>query len=172
MRLLFIGRGGSGKTHLARYFRRRGKKAIDGDAYPGLSRWEDLHGNVLKDYDFAKWNPKSGVDWFWNPKVLKRLAMRKELYLFGYARNTLKYVGLFDKVYLLDVNERTRRKRLKSRRSTWGKAEAHMRDIIKGAGDLRKLSKRMGFNIIDTSMPPKAIFEMVEADRKASMRGI
>jgi dephospho-CoA kinase len=170
MRILFIGRGGSDKSYLAKYFEKRGKYAIDGDSYPGLSRWEDAKGNVLKDYNPLRWHKSLSVDWYWNPEVLEKLTKRKELYLFGYAKNTFKYLRLFDAVYLLDVNEKVRRQRLGARKSTWGKTEAQIKGILAGASYLRRLARRRGFKIIDASMPPNAIFEVVETDEAKQSR--
>jgi dephospho-CoA kinase len=169
---IFIAGGpGTGKTTLARFFKEHGKNAYDGDLCNGM--WLDQTGKVVKpNYkklgkEINVWAEKRGLDWVCDKKKFnKMLRMNKEMYLFGGPTPRDPRL-IFDKVYWLNANRELIIKRLKKR--VRDKNSYHKQGSTKSQRDaiLKKLelnnakSKKEGYDIIDASLAPKQIFDII-----------
>jgi hypothetical protein len=158
-----VGPAGSGKTHLAEYFKKRGKIAFDCDHVPDLSHWEDLEGN-LKELTEKEWRECSGVRWMWNLEKLEELlATNAEIYLFGAAENTFEFSRLFDGLYYLLADRELIVKRLQSgaRKNRFGKFPKQRDLVLNTLNGFTADARRHGFKFIDASLPASKIFKII-----------
>ncbi len=112
---LVEGVSGTGKTSVADELTRRGYKVIHGDrklAYVG----DPKTGKPIEKGTHS--------NWLWDVDKVKELINdTTDNYLFfcGGSRNTQEFIHLFDKVFVLDVDNDTLRKRLLARPDDeWG----------------------------------------------------
>ncbi len=115
---LIEGVSGTGKSSVCAALRARGYKAIDGDqelAYQG----DPVSGK--KTTGFTHENH------IWDVEKVNKLAKDKNeevAFFCGGSRNFRKFIDLFDKVFILDVDSKTLDKRLDSRPiNAWGKSQ-------------------------------------------------
>ena len=128
---LITGRGGSGKSTICNALQARGYPAYDGDSIPHLSRWEDAHTGKPVSVDTAGFIDYSRVSWNWNGTVLQDfLAQHDPVFLCGSASNQLTFHALFNKVFVLDIDEATHARRLRARESDYGKHPAMEQSLI------------------------------------------
>lgn len=161
--MLVIGPAGSGKTHLAKYFQKRGKVAFDCDHVPGLSHWADIVGNP-KELTEKEWRECSGVKWVWNREKLEELlAANTEVYLFGAAENWYKFKHLFDAFYYLLADRELIIKRLqsKARQNRFSKFPKQRDLVLNTLNGFTKDARRHGFKFIDASLPANRIFKII-----------
>ena len=108
-RVLVVGLSGTGKSHLASYFAKQGKRSYDMDHVKGLSRWIDDRGHVAK-YLHSKYHDEeylSKYKWRWDKTKLKNLLKKNnEVYFFGSSDNEAEVYKYFDKVYYLKISRR------------------------------------------------------------------
>lgn len=113
---LIEGGSGTGKSSVCRELRRRGYRAVDGDneiAYQG---------------DPETGNPSDGVRTYqqhiWNVDKVREIAAStadEVAFFCGGSRNFDKFLDVFDKVIVLDVDTETLKKRLADRAADdWG----------------------------------------------------
>jgi shikimate kinase len=119
---LVEGGSGTGKSSVCRELRRRGYRAVDGDneiAYQGDPK-TGLPVEGSGRYEYHIWD----VD-----KVREIAAGNEEEIVFfcGGSRNFGKFLTLFDKVFVLDVDIETLRRRLADREPTTGVATTSRR---------------------------------------------
>ncbi len=112
---LIEGGSGTGKSSVCRELRRRGYKAVDGDneiAYPG----EPETGERVEVPGF--WHHIWDVD-----RVREMVADTADEVIFfcGGSRNFHRFIDVFDKVFVLDVDTETLERRLQARDpDDWG----------------------------------------------------
>jgi broad-specificity NMP kinase len=112
---LVEGVSGTGKNSVCDELRRRGYKTINGDrelAYQG-------------DPETGKRTEAYGHEYhIWNVDKVREIAANKEdevTFFCGGSRNFDKFIDLFDKVFVLDVDTETLKQRLNSRTvDDWG----------------------------------------------------
>lgn len=121
---LIEGVSGTGKSCVCAELRARGYKAIDGDkelAYQGDPQ------TGQKTTGFTHENH------IWDVKKVNKLAKNTDdevAFFCGGSRNFRKFIDLFDKVFILDVDSKTLDKRLDSRPvNAWGKSR-QQRELI------------------------------------------
>lgn len=117
-RILIIGPGRSGKSHLTDAWRRNGVNVIDAEKVDGLIGWfNDESGERVTKLDYYR--PQS---WFTkNHFLMDRAAMSSYLeqhpniIVFAHCWNIFDCLDLFDKAYFmyLDLEELDRRMRVK-----------------------------------------------------------
>ncbi len=150
---LIEGGSGTGKSSLCRELRKRGYKAIDGDnelAYQGDpatgKRTEGLgHENHIWDVD----------------KVREIAANEDDEIIFfcGGSRNFDKFIDLFDKVFVLDVDTETLKRRLESRAADdWGGNDKEKEFILRLHATKEDIPEGM---IIDTARPLNEVVDAI-----------
>jgi ubiquinone/menaquinone biosynthesis C-methylase UbiE len=165
MHVLICGGAGSGKTFLAKYFKRMGVKAYDADSVKGLARWVDRRGRpTVFDKSDKEWWVNNW--WEWDKKRIKHLLGKgEEVFLFGNANNNQDIIKLFDRAYYLKAGKELVSKRLRSwsreNPKGFGKSNEE-RDMILSwiPKDTRKATAQ-GFTLLDASLPPRGIFDAI-----------
>src|SRR5262249_49360288 len=103
---LIEGGSGTGKSAVWEELQKRGYKAINGDremAYQG----DPETGKRTEGHDF--WHH------IWDVDKVREIAANKEdevVFFCGGSRNFHKFIDLFDKVFILDIDTQTLKKRL------------------------------------------------------------
>ena len=150
---LIEGGSGTGKSAVWEELQKRGYKAINGDrelAYQG----DPETGKRIEGHDF--WRHIWDVD-----KVREIVANKEDEVAFfcGGSRNFHKFIDLFDKVFILDIDTETLKKRLESREADdWGGNDKEKEFIVR-LHATREAVPPEGI-IIDTARP---INEVVDA---------
>ncbi|WP_132297231.1 AAA family ATPase [Kribbella sp. VKM Ac-2568] len=150
---LVEGGSGTGKSSVFRELRRRGYKAIDGDnelAYQGDPETGKRTEGV-----------SSHEHHIWDVDRVREIAASKadEIAVFcGGSRNFNKFLDIFDKVIVLDVDTETLKQRLAGRTADdWGGNEAEKEKILRLHATKEGIPKGM---VIDTARP---LDEVVDA---------
>lgn len=160
--ILITGNSGSGKSYLSKFFRGKGKNAIDADEYPGLGVWVDKNGTILSPTK-KQWLELEEIDFIWNPKIMEQLlSNNEELYLFGSSHNIMDFVKRFDKVFYLKIDNKLLVERLqKDREHDFGKDKKQLDKILSWTEYIDERARKSGFEIIDASLSPEQIFDII-----------
>jgi broad-specificity NMP kinase len=157
---LVEGGSGTGKSSVCRELRKRGYKAIDGDnelAYQG-------------DPETGK--PTEGISrhehHIWDVDRVREIAASNEdevAFFCGGSRNFHKFLDIFDKVIVLDVDTETLKQRLADRAADdWGGNDEEKEVILRLHATKEDIPKG---TVIDTARPLKevvdAVLECIEA---------
>ena len=160
-KFLITGRAGSGKSAVNSELQQRNLNSMDTDKIPGLARWEDLEGQPVH-VDPSQYVDYGRVAWNWNPGVLKSLLTTRELlYLCGSASNDLKFVRLFDRVFVLTVPTEVKLERLRGRASDYGKDPGQQAEIIQEQADFVKAVTQLGGIAIDNNRPIQQVVDEI-----------
>ena len=122
---LVEGVSGTGKTSVCHELRRRGYAAINGDrdlAYQG----DPATGE--------KTVGRSHEHHIWDVKTVRRLAANRDddaTFFCGGCRNVSRFLDLFDKVFILEIDVQTLNERLDSRPDDWGKRKSERGLILR-----------------------------------------
>jgi hypothetical protein len=112
------GNPGAGKSTLTLELVRRGYRAIDADAAPGLAAWMDKNGAVVGD-DSRQPTPELLAECFWGWSGQRLSEVLEEAgptgFLLGIAVNQWDFIDRFDSLVLLELDEVTQRDRVASR---------------------------------------------------------
>jgi broad-specificity NMP kinase len=149
---LVEGGSGTGKSSVCRELRKRGYRAIDGDnelAYQSDSETgERTEGSRHENH-------------IWDVDKVREIAANREdevIVFCGGSRNVNSFVDLFAKVFVLDVDTETLKRRLDSRTvDDWGGNEEEKDLILRLHATKEELPEGM---IIDTARP---LGEVVDA---------
>ncbi len=163
--VLIVGMPGSGKTHLAAYFKKRGKNAYDADEIKGLGKWIDKNGRRVR-YNHSKADQKwiQEHKWIWSGRKLRSvLRHNKNVFLFGTSSNVYGFVHLFDKAYYLKASPALISSRLQhiKRTNSFGKTDAQRESILERMNRSYEKARRAGFTFIDASMTPRQILKRI-----------
>lgn len=149
---LVEGGSGTGKSSVCQELRRRGYNAVDGDnelAYQGEPETgTPTEGDIRYEHHI------------WDVAKVRELAAdttNEVTFFCGGSRNLHKFLDLFDKVIVLDVDAETLEHRLRNR-GAWG-GDAQQREFI-----LRLHATRAGVpegTIIDTARPLSEVVDTV-----------
>lgn len=167
------GASGTGKTTLARFFNKKGKNAYDGDLVNG--KWIDKDGKTVRvpyeklGKNIVSWAEKHKLTWTLDEEKFNKLLKKnknKELYLFGgpTPKNTHK---IFDKFFWLYADKHLVLKRIKFRikdKNSYhknGETKRQRDRILNKLESENKSAKRENYNLVDASLTPKEIFEII-----------
>lgn len=107
----------AGKTTVYNELRRRGYHAIDGDTE--LAYWGDLATGAPADG-----RDEASRSWIWDVEKVRALAADQSYaatFFCGGSRNTDRFIGLFDVVFVLEIDLDTLNRRLAARPADeWG----------------------------------------------------
>jgi adenylate kinase family enzyme len=174
-RILVTGPSASGKSTLARYFRRQGVTAVDGDEVRGLGRAVDSEGRYLRRITKEQWRRVEDWRFSWHEPTLKRfLARSPSVVLFGASDDMfdLDLAHLFDRRIFLRATWPVIRARLNSptRDNDWGRDSqpAQREWVRKAVREWPVKAKACGFEFVDATLSPAKILSEV---RKHDQRG-
>jgi len=159
---LVTGLAATGKSTLARYFIKRGKKAIDADYV--IAKWVDESGHTKKyEKDIGKeFLEKYKFQWDID-KLQKLLNKNEELYVFGASTNLYDLADYFDERYYLKADENLLATRLKTRTGPYdfGRTEEQKHLIFSWIEYNERKAKENGFVFVDASLSPARIFSII-----------
>ncbi len=151
---LVEGVSGTGKSSVCAELRRRGHHAVDGDrelAYQGDPRTGEPTEGLRHEHHL--WH----VD-----RVRSLVADRGSAVTFfcGGSRNFPDFIGLFDGVFVLEVDPRTLRRRLDGRpKGEWGGSRAE-RDLIARLHRTKEDVPRNG-TVVDATRPLASVVDEI-----------
>jgi hypothetical protein len=110
---LVTGNPGSGKSALARELGRRGVLAIDPDEDPELAYWEDAGGRRVSGPSQPDGQWLGSHRWVWSRSRLEQVLAGhgRAVFVCGIARNQGELLDLFDRVFVLRIDEATQEAR-------------------------------------------------------------
>jgi hypothetical protein len=157
---LVTGNPGSGKTSLARELTGRGLLAIDPDDDPELAHWEDAAGSRASGPERPDEEWLRSHRWVWSrSRLLEVLADHDQaIFVCGIARNQDELLDLFDRVFLLHIDEPTQEARLAAHDALHppGRSEAGRQEIRDGLAVFEAQMLRQGAIVLD-GMAPSAV---------------
>jgi len=179
MALFFItGAAGCGKSTICLALKSRGCVAYDTDE-DGLSSWQ--HNQSGHIHPPTTINKEERTETFmqthsWNAsrQKLEKLAEQandKAIFVCGVADNLEELLDVFTGVFVLVIDETTRKYRLETRtNSDMGRQPHELQYILKERDAMERLSKTNGFITIDATQPTKAIIDEIlkHTNRKKS----
>jgi len=142
-------------------------ETYDSDNIPGLAYWVDSTGAKT---DFPRGATSAFLktnSYLWNEEILEHfLEGRTEVYLFGLASNVFDLFHYFDKVYYLDVSDKTEVDRLTStdrhNPDHFGETDEQIRLTLQYVhNSLRPMALKSGIVFIDASKAPSEIYQQI-----------
>lgn len=130
---LIEGVSGTGKTSVCHELRRRGYAAINGDRELKDPAYQEALKTGRKTEGSGNDAEVRHAHNFWDVEKVKRLAANQDdevTFFCGGSRNFKQFIGLFDKIFVLDVDAGTLNERLDNRPDDdWGKSK-EQRELI------------------------------------------
>lgn len=163
---LIEGSSGSGKTSVCEELVRRGYHAIHGDrelAYQGApDTGEEVDVSGLEIHHHQIWHLET-------VKTLVRDRREEMTFFCGGSRNLMKFVDLFDAVFVLEVDVETLTRRLDARADDeWGGRGRHTeRDLILRLHRTKEDMPRQSILIDATAPLTEVVDEILERSRAA-----
>jgi hypothetical protein len=158
---LVTGNPGSGKSALAAELMRRGVAAIDPDDDPELAHWEDAAGRRVSGPPHPDRDWLGSHRWVWSRSRLQQILTRdaRAVFVCGIARNQDELRDLFDRVFLLRIDERTQEERLAAYDALHppGRSEAARQEIRQGRPAFEAQMLKAGAIPLDGRAPTAVI---------------
>ncbi len=157
MNVLITGVSGSGKTTIAAELTERGYKACNMDQAEGLSAWVDIAtGEVATDNreTVPGWLEK--YDWRWGEQKLHQLlSQNSDTFFCGSSGNQAQFYPLFDKVFLLEMNDELIQDRIFNyeRDHTYGRRPGELETILGYYKSFQDTAKAAGAEVINPDQP-------------------
>jgi hypothetical protein len=158
---LVTGNPGSGKSALARELARRGLPAIDPDDDPQLAYSQDAAGLRADPPQRPDEEWLRSHRWVWSRSGLaEALARYREpVFVCGIARNQDELLDLFDRVFLLHIDEPTQEARLRAHDALHppGRSPAGRQEIREGRAVFEAQALGYGAIALDGTAPTALI---------------
>lgn len=150
---LITGRSGSGKSTIWKELTSRGYTAFDGDKVPGLAGWTDLATGKRIAEDYPGDDHIGKFHWDWDKPVLTSLLSQPgDIFLCGNADNATKFYKLFDKVFILTLDEAEQRRRIMARpEHDYGKHPEVQNEVIRAQHLLVQEALSLGAVAVDAA---------------------
>jgi len=168
MALIFItGTSGAGKSTVREELSRRGARAYDTDEHE-IAQWVNkitgeitpLIADLHRTPEFLTQN-----DWTADPERVRQLAQEGEtqtVFLCGFIGNEDGVWSLFERVFLLSIDEATMRHRLLTRSSHDFSKKPHELDLLLAWNEaVNEHYLRRGAIVIDATRPPPFVVEAI-----------
>ncbi len=173
MKTLITGVSGSGKTTIAAALVGRGHHALNLDKVKGLCAWIDLATGQPAGADFKRESAddwKNKYDWLWDEQELKKLLNKPlDTYFCGSSGNQKKFYTLFDKVFLLEMDEPLLRHRVFTceRDHDYGRRPGEIEEILDYYQQEQDDAKASGAIVIDAHQSVDEIINLVLSETVA-----
>jgi hypothetical protein len=158
---LVTGNPGSGKSALARELAGRGVLAIDPDEDPELAHWDDAAGRRVSGPPRPDGEWLRSHRWVWNRSRLAEVLAGHDRAVFvcGIARNQGELLDLFDRVFLLRIDEATQEARLAAHDALHppGRSQAARQEIREGRAMFETQMLRLGAVALDGTAPTAVV---------------
>ena len=162
MKVLIFGPSGSGKTYISHALRDSGIHAYDADDIMGLSAWYNQYGQKVVAPKTAAEAMDNHYSFLWSKKFLSGFLNRfSEVYIFGGAGNIWNMFEYFDKVYFLQVDFETQKKRIQHATSRNSLLDFNEQDLVIWGEWFEQEAKKREIPFIDATLSPKEIFEII-----------
>lgn len=151
---LISGRSGTGKSTVCKELIRRGYTAYDGDDVPGMAGWISIATGKKVDSPYPGHDHVGKFNWNWDSGILEKLLLQpNDVFLCGSANNSLDFMPLFDKVFILDLDSDEQRNRINNRTEhDYGKEITVQDSIIAYQKEFVQTARGRGAIIVD-AMP-------------------
>lgn len=157
---LVTGNPGSGKSTVAAELSRRGFVALDAD---DLAHWADSDGQPVDPPADADDEWRLSHRWVWSrTRIAEALTAGGATFICGIARNQRDMLDLFDKVFLLTIDEDTQNARL-ARATSPDRTDAVKQQIRDGRPVFEAEMLAVGAVPIDASHPPGTVADRILA---------
>ena len=166
MKTLITGVSGSGKTTIASELVSRGYDGRNMDYIPGLCSWVNLATGIA-DPNFKRESANDWVDkydWLWNDEVLTELIKESgDTYFCGSSGNQEKFYSLFDKIFLLEMNEELIKDRVlnNEREHNYGRMPGEIEAILGYYESFQDHVKAAAAVVVDASKPVSHIVDLI-----------
>lgn len=151
---LITGNPGSGKSTLAGELSRRGLIALDAD---DLAFWADSDGHPVTRPADVDDDWRLAHRWVWSrARIMQAVTTGSRTFVCGIARNQGDMLDLFDKVFLLVIDEETQNARL-ARATSPDRTDAVKQQIRDGRPVFEAEMLARGAIPLDGSLPPEAL---------------
>lgn len=170
MNTLVTGVSGSGKTALAAELTNRGYQAVNMDKVEGLCAWVDLATGQPAGPDFQRESAddwKGKYDWRWDMQKLSNLLHNTtDTFFCGSSGNQQKAYQLFDKVFLLEMDEPLLRHRIFDceRDHDYGRRPGEIEEILCYYKKFQDDAKAAGAMVIDAHMSLNEVTDQILAE--------
>ena len=159
------GTQGTGKTTVADELRRRGYVVIDTDTTK-VAQWHNIHtGEKIRERSGSRKEWIESHEWHCDPKKLKELLEEQPgeiVFASGISQNQEAYIGLFDKIFLLQCKEETFLHRINTRTDHhFGKDDAEREYILGFYKDFEKKFLERGAVSIDAEKPISIVVDEI-----------
>lgn len=155
MKYLITGVTGSGKTTVAKQLQKMKLRAYDSDEVEGLTRWEDRNGLPVKAPEHPPKEWFRSNFWNWNEDKLDALLGESgDVFICGLASNQDKFYELFDRVFVLVIDQDPMIQRLNTRtENSFGRHPEQQASIIEWHKNFEKSAIKIGGVVIDATKP-------------------
>ena len=159
------GTQGTGKTAVAEELRKRGFPVIDTDMIP-VAYWRNIHtGEKVRQRSGSISDWIESHQWHCDPKILKELIdiqTGEIVFAVGISENQEEYIGLFDKIFLLQCSEETFLHRIETRTEhDFGKDESEREYILGFYQDFEKGMIERGAVSIDAEQTVSVVVDEI-----------
>jgi len=165
MTYLITGFPGTGKSAVSDELERRGYKSYNTDDLPGFSHFIDRQTQKPIDRPIDApddWNLNH--DWVWDPnKIKEALNQEGDVFICAITPNQTHYYPEFNKIFVLNVDERTLHHRIATRSSNdYGKKPQELDHILKNYKEFgQNIGKKHGAILIDATQPLEKVVDEI-----------